>query len=194
MLSSFLVLLQCRPFSVFNEKRLETCHSYLKNTTHYYLVRKWVGGWGGGQASRCKTFAGSIDHNLRSVLFHCIQQAATPFLDDPAFGGFSIVTQLANIIKNAMNPTCASNVISLLCNSVFKECVHVHDESSLGELWLPSLLCRGACNKHREIWTQCVTDLESDPTAKSNFDIQMLLLVRHMACLLWFAYTFETGQ
>jgi hypothetical protein len=153
-----------------------------------------VGG-GGGQASRYKIFAGgSIDHNLRSVLFHCTQQAETPFIDDPTVVGFSIVTQVANIIKNAMNPNCASNVISLLCNSVFKECLHVHEESSLGELWLPSLLCRGACNKHREIWTQCLTDLESDPAAKSNFDIQMLLLVRHMACLLWTAYTFETGQ
>ncbi len=40
VLGSFLVLPQCRPFSVFNEKRLETCHPYLKNTTHYYIVRR----------------------------------------------------------------------------------------------------------------------------------------------------------
>jgi hypothetical protein len=171
-------LLQCRPFSVFNEKRLQTCHPYLKNTTHYYLVRR-----GGGQASRYKTFPGSIDHELHSVLFHCMQQAYSPWIDD-SVPGFSLVTQMANIIKNALNPTCASNVISLLCHSVFKECVRVQDESSRGELWLPSLLCRGACYKHREIWTQCLIDLESDPAAKSNFDTQMLSLVRHMMSMV----------
>ncbi len=172
MLVSFLVLLQCRPFSVFNEKHLQTCHPYLKNITHYYLVRRGV-----------STFKCSIDHNLHSVLFHCIRQADTPGLDDTA-KGFSIVTSLANIIKNAMNPTCASNVISLLCNSFFKECVRVQGGSSRDELWLPSLLCRGACNKHREIWTQCLIDLELDPAAKSSFDAQMMSLVRHMMSMV----------
>ncbi len=163
MLGSFLALPQCRPFSVFNEKRLETCHPYLKNATHYYLVRR-------GESSITLQ-----DINLHSVLFHCMRQADTPFLDDPTYG-FSMVTQGANLLKR----TCASNVISLFCNSVFKECVRVQDESSRGEVWLPSLLCRGACNKHWEIWTQCLIDLELDPAAKSNFDTQMLLMVRHM--------------
>jgi hypothetical protein len=114
-----------------------------------------------------------------------MQQAETPWFDDPESIGFSLVTQLADIIKNAMNPTCASNVISLLCHSVFKECVRVQDdESSRGELWLPSLLCRGACNKHWEIWTQCLIDLELDPAAKSNFDAQMMSLVRHMMSMV----------
>jgi hypothetical protein len=108
-----------------------------------------------------------------------MQQADTPGFDDSTLG-FSIVTQMANTIKNALNPTCASNVISLLCNSVFKECVRVQDKTSRGELWLPSLLCRGACNKHLEIWTQCLIDLELDPAAKNNFDTQMISLVRHM--------------
>jgi hypothetical protein len=108
-----------------------------------------------------------------------MRQADTPWFDD-AVVGLSVVTQVANIIKNAMNPTCASNVISLLCNSVFKECVHVQDTPSPGELWLPSLLCREACNKHWKIWTQCLIDLELDPDAKSSFDVQMLSLVRHM--------------
>ncbi len=83
-----------------------------------------------------------------------------------------------------MNPNCASNVISLLCHSIFKECVRVQDASSRGELWLPSLLCRGACNKHREIWTQCLIDMELDLAAKSNFDNQMLSLVRRMMSMV----------
>jgi hypothetical protein len=112
-----------------------------------------------------------------------MQQAGTPAFDDPTYG-FSVVSQLANTIKNVMNPTCASNVISLLCNSVFKECVRVQDEYSRGELWLPSLLCREACKKHWEIWTQCLMDLELDPAAKSNFDTQMLSLVRHILSMV----------
>ena len=108
-----------------------------------------------------------------------MRQAETPWFDDPVYG-INIVKSLADIIKNAMNPTCASNVISLLCNSFFKECVRVQDESSRGEVWLPSLLCRGACNKHWEIWTQCLIDLELDPAAKNYFDTQMLSLVRPM--------------
>jgi hypothetical protein len=148
---------------------------------HHALLPCTLGGGGG-----VKHDARRIDRNLHSVLFHCMQQADTPFLDDPESAiRFSFATQLAAIIKNAMNPTCASNVISLLCHSLFKECVRVQDdESSCGELWLPSLLCRKACNKQWEIWTQCLTDLESDPAAKSNFNTQMLSLVRHMMSMV----------
>jgi hypothetical protein len=112
-----------------------------------------------------------------------MRQADTPYVDDPS-PGVSIVTQLADIVNKAMNPSCASNVVSLLCYSVFKECVRVQDESSRGEVWLPSLLCRGACSKHWEIWTQCLMDLESNPAAKSNFDTQMILLVRHVMSIV----------
>ncbi len=35
---SLLVLSQCRRFEVFNEESLETCHTYLDNKTHYFLV------------------------------------------------------------------------------------------------------------------------------------------------------------
>ncbi len=120
---------------------------------------------------------GTIDCNLHFVFFHCMRQEKVPLYDDPAVG-FSVVTQLANIINNAMSPTCATNVISLICSSFFKECVRVQDESSGDDLWLPSLLCRRTCKKHLEIWKQCLKDLESVPVAKSNFDRQMMSLVR----------------
>jgi hypothetical protein len=120
---------------------------------------------------------GTGDCNLHSVLFHCMRQANLPIFDDTTVG-FSLVTQLADIINKAMNPTCASNVISLICSSFFKECVRVQDESSGDELWLPSLLCRGVCKKHWEIWTSCLIELESDPATKSTFDSQMMSLVR----------------
>jgi hypothetical protein len=102
------------------------------------------------------------------------------------------MTQMAGILKNAMNPTCASNVISLLCNSLFKECMRVQDTSGTGYLWAPSLLCKSVCKTHWDIWTQCLVNLESDPAAKSTFDAQMMLMVRHMidVCNFICVYTF----
>jgi hypothetical protein len=138
--------------------------------------------------------AGTLDHSRRSVLPSAspshpltltFTQADSPWLDDPAIG-LSIVTQVAGILKNAMNPPCASNVISLLCNSVFKECMRVQ-ASSTGYLWAPSLLCKGVCKTHWDIWTQCLVNLESDPTAKITFDTQMMLMVRHMIDVCGFA-------
>jgi hypothetical protein len=138
--------------------------------------------------------AGTLDHSRRSVLPSAspshpltLTQADTPFFDEPALG-FSIMTQLADILKNAMNPICASNVISLLCNSVFKECMRVQDTSSTGYLWAPSLLCKGVCKTHWDIWTQCLVNLESDPAAKSKFDTQMMSMVRHMIAVCGFVF------
>jgi hypothetical protein len=104
-------------------------------------------------------------------------------LDDPTVG-FSLMGQLASIIELGMNPACASNVISLLCNSWFRECVNVKEKSSGENLWLSSLLCRDVCNTHWEMWTACLKDLELDPSAKSNFDNQMLSLVGRSVFLM----------
>jgi hypothetical protein len=67
-----------------------------------------------------------------------IPQVDTPDLDDAAsFIGFSIISQLANVVKIAMNPTCVSNVVSLLCHTAFKECAAVEDTTTGTQLWLP---------------------------------------------------------
>ncbi len=68
----------------------------------------------------------------------------------------------------------------------------MQDTSSTGYLWAPSLLCKGVCKTHWDIWTQCLFNLESDPAAKSAFDTQMMLMVRHMIGVCGFvcAHTF----
>ncbi len=100
-------------------------------------------------------------------------------MDDPKLGfGFSMLEQVADIINSVMNPLCSSNVISLICNSWFRECMSVEDDFNRGGgLWLPSLLCRHQCEKHWDIWNKCVADLESDPKTKHDFEKQMLALV-----------------
>ncbi len=58
-----------------------------------------------------------------------------------------------------------------------------------GGLWLPSLLCRHQCEKHWDIWNECVADLESNPKTKRAFEKQMLALVcaiPHTASFLLF--------
>ena len=73
----------------------------------------------------------------------------TPDLDDAdGTHGFSIVSQVTDILNNALNPTCASNAISLLCHTFFKECKAVEDATTGTPLWLPSLLCRSECDRH----------------------------------------------
>jgi hypothetical protein len=100
-------------------------------------------------------------------------------VDDSEFTiGFSVLDQIADIIKGVMNPLCSSNVISLICTSWFRECMSVKDDFNRdGGLWLPSLLCRHQCEKHWNIWNECVADLESDPKTKHDFEKQMQAMV-----------------
>ncbi len=92
-----------------------------------------------------------------------------------------MVGDVAEIFYSAMNPTCASNVVSLVCHTVFRECVAVNDKLRGGETrWLPSLLCRSECDKHWETWNKCVADLNADPEEQTLFNTQMQSLVRHI--------------
>ena len=85
--------------------------------------------------------------------------------------------QLASIVENVMNPTCAANVVSLICHTWFKECKQVVDLTNGSKKWLPSLLCRSECERHWETWSTCLANLEKEPDAKDNFDLQMQDLV-----------------
>ena len=95
-----------------------------------------------------------------------------------------MIGQLASIIENAMNPTCAANVISLFCRTAFKECKQTVDPSTGSERLLPSLLCRSECERHWETWNTCLANLEKDPDAKGNFGKQMQDLVRQLVLII----------
>ena len=88
-----------------------------------------------------------------------------------------MIGQLASIVENVMNPSCAANVISLLCRTMFKECKQIVDPSSGRKWWLPSLLCRSECEQHVRTWNTCLADIENHPKAKENFDKGMMDLV-----------------
>jgi hypothetical protein len=110
-------------------------------------------------------------------------QADTPYLDDKngAFG-FSLARQLADLVENALNPSCSANVMTLLCRSWFKECVQVEDTSTAAQIWLPSMMCRSECDRHLDAWNKCLASLDEDPDAKKNFETQMMEVV--CACVL----------
>jgi hypothetical protein len=95
--------------------------------------------------------------------------------------GLSAIGELANIIEGAMNPTCASNVMSLVCHSFFKECRQVEATGSGGRAGRlrPSLLCQSECEKHLETWNACLgaLDFDNNPVAKKTFHDQMIAAV-----------------
>ena len=118
-------------------------------------------------------------------------------MDHPdSVAGLSIINSVANVIRSVMNPTCASNVVSLLCHSFFQECRQVKD-SSENDVWVPSLLCRGECERHWRIWSDCIDILEADGEAKAIFDARMLELVRgcghtwHFPSMIVFCFIFN---
>jgi hypothetical protein len=113
--------------------------------------------------------------------------ADTPFIDN-AHGpsGFSLVTQIATVIKNVLNPTCTSNIMSLVCRTWFRECKQVQDQSSSSsnQIRLPSLMCRHECERHLEIWDKCLLDLQIDSAAEANFHAQMKIAANRGVSLL----------
>jgi hypothetical protein len=108
-----------------------------------------------------------------------VRQVDTPWLDDNKSRGVSFIKTVADIFYFAMNPSCASNVVSLLCHASFRECVPVKDELNGGTRFLPSLLCRSECEKHWETWNTCVADLNADSEKQEIFNTKMQSLVRH---------------
>jgi hypothetical protein len=92
-------------------------------------------------------------------------------MDNPSQFGFSLVAQIVEIVENAMNPACASNVAAYFCRTTFRQCQQVDD------LWVPSLLCRDECERHYGKWQTCLNALGADPDAKNNFDRQMAAVV-----------------
>jgi hypothetical protein len=98
--------------------------------------------------------------------------------------GFSQLGQTAGVFQNVLNSECASNAISMLCHSTFKECRQVETDPQQKLVWLPSLLCRSECDRHLEKWNTCLDSLEIDPKSKASFDDAMLFMVLFAVHLL----------
>jgi hypothetical protein len=102
--------------------------------------------------------------------------ADTPFIDNVNGPfGFSLLTQMANAVKSGLNPTCTSNIMSLVCRTWFRECKQVQDQSSSSsdQIRLPSLMCHHECERHFEMWNKCLLDLKLDSAAEATFKAQM---------------------
>jgi hypothetical protein len=119
--------------------------------------------------------------------------ADTPWIDSPlSISKVSLISVIAGILETALNPTCASNTISLICRSVFKECKQVTNRVTGSQEWLPSLMCRSECQHHADIWNGCLDALQIEgPEAKTTFDRQMVGLAETIAIpAREFGYTF----
>jgi hypothetical protein len=129
------------------------------------------------------------DSYVVALSIHRRSKVDTPYLDDrDGLLGLSLMTQLGSVFDQAMSPKCASNVKSLMCRSTFKECRQVEDASG-SLLWFPSLLCRSECERHQDMWSSCLEDIEKDPEAKQKFDERMIEMVKFTpsrSCALFF--------
>ncbi len=109
------------------------------------------------------------------------KKADTPWFDSAKDGpfGFSMVGTVVPIIEAAMSTTCASNLLSLVCQSTFKKCVKVERKSDSQSLvaWVPSLLCRSECERHQVAWKVCLADIERDANTKDKFYAAMETVV-----------------
>ena len=115
--------------------------------------------------------------------------------DSQSNEGYSQMSQFTELVKLAMNPTCAANVVAMMCHAAFKECTEVVDASHpTGLRWVPSLLCRSECERHHALWERCVDDLRTDPDAKETFDTQMLALVSLTASNFILLSNFRRGK
>jgi hypothetical protein len=122
--------------------------------------------------------SGPVDFVLALLLLFShspFSQGTTPWLDYKNFHvtRFSLMKQISDIVESAMNPTCASNVMEFLCHTWFKECTPFVGKSTGNQLWLPSPLCRSECERHWNVWNECVGALETDEDLKNKFDAQM---------------------
>ena len=116
--------------------------------------------------------SGPVDFVLPLLLLFShspFSQGTTPWLDYKNFHvtRFSLMKQISDIVESAMNPTCASNVMEFLCHTWFKECTPFVGKSTGNQLWLPSPLCRSECERHWNVWNECVGALETDEQTKT---------------------------
>ena len=69
----------------------------------------------------------------------------TPWLDESPF---SYIKLIGDFVGSKMTPSCASNAMSWICNSWFRECKQNTDTKE----FFPALMCRSECDRHLSVW------------------------------------------
>jgi hypothetical protein len=128
----------------------------------------------GGIVEKCRPLrsAGACESYLGEGGMYYILD--TPWAKLSTTTGANYITHLHDILDTVMSPNCVSNVMDLACNSLFKTCSQVEGD------WVPSLLCQSDCEKHFEVWGNCVENIEADPFLKEDFAAQMHFLTNSL--------------
>jgi len=132
----------------------------------------------GGFVEACRPFEYFGEYNLQSchkylnsdpeAVFYL---ADTTMLDK---AGWSM-DLFGEAIKQTFDPTCAANVISFVCQSVFKPCQKVSQNGK--DIWVPSLTCKDDCEDFLSTWNSCVESIQADEQAFSTFQATMRNLI-----------------
>jgi hypothetical protein len=124
----------------------------------------------GGFVDQCRKFDYWTENNPVSCRPYLSETAVyymadTPFLDVES----GLMAPIAETINSAFtDPKCVANLMSMICNSWFRECKEVESN-----VWLPSLMCHDTCVQIHDIWVDCVEDVKSDPVLLTAFEAQM---------------------
>eukprot|EP00398_MALV-I-01_sp_L67-1_P000699 gene699-605_t len=127
---------------------------------------------------------GKMEREAFSDLKICapfLRNTSTYYLADGTFaaewtwGGPSYMYQFATLL-NVMNEECSANVVEFMCHSFFKECKEVEVEDPLrasANVFLPSLLCKTECERHKAMWDLCMAKIQTNLDDKKIFDSNM---------------------
>jgi hypothetical protein len=66
--------------------------------------------------------------------------------------GATYLDQFEIIMETYMKPACVSSIMSVMCNSGYKECQQVDDTVTGEKIWIPTLMCRSACEERFFVW------------------------------------------
>jgi hypothetical protein len=143
----------------------------------------------GGYVQQCRQFDYWTENNPINCAPYLSENTMYYMVDTPPLDVQNgIFSPIAEIINNALNPTCAANVLNLLCNSFFRECKEAEEN-----VWVPSLTCRGDCAVIHDIWENCVEEINGDLVTKTSFNSQMVG-VSEIAHVLGSEFLFKRGR
>jgi hypothetical protein len=131
----------------------------------------------GGYIDQCRPFNSFSGHNLEICSEHLSENGVYYLVDSPWMDmrPYSRLSLIEAIVAPVLPLECTQNLMSLLCNTWFKQCSQVEDVVTRDQIWLPSLMCRDACDEYLAVWDQCINTIRQDGDAWEALATQLAI-------------------
>jgi hypothetical protein len=142
----------------------------------------------GGFLQKCRPL-----HSRNTICANYLNETTMYYsLDTPPSDLENLFEPAFEILESVMVPDCVANVMNLMCNSWFKPCQEIEGD------WVPSLLCRSDCERHLQVWNECVANIGAVASLKNTFAHKMDQLTDEMGYQLdssgKFAFDFPSND